>query len=514
MISVLNTLLLLIILLAAFTLGFYVRRIQYDRRIQNAKRRARRIREKARDEHQPDPDELEQKKREIEQYRQTLQEQIESLKETTQRQREHLDSLEERLTNRQALADKTRQDIQQAENHLNNLREQLDERREIVLQKLEDKGNRRREDVLETLEKELVSDAELRAQTYKKRREDLIEEHRDKHAVHVLSRTIPRCDITTPVDVPSAVLKFPDDDAYHQFLDFYEEHSDRLEDDLDTDIRFESEPDRAVVETLEPVQKEIAHRTLNNLIQQKKFYYELVEEGIERYTRQVEAEQSRAAREALQACRISEVPESLVSYLGVLKFRTSYGQQQLVHSQEVALLGSLMAHEIGANADLTRRAGMLHDIGKAIDRQRDNGHAVIGAELADEAGETDLVVNAIGSHHGDMEPEYTESFLVAAADAISGSRPGVRRQTLSNYSERIQSLLELAQEREGIRKVYAMNAGRELRIRVNRHVVRDQDLEGLAREIAREIEDELTYSGQIKVNTIRETKITETARTQ
>jgi ribonuclease Y len=267
----------------------------------------------------------------------------------------------------------------------------------------------------------------------------------------------------------------------------------------------------AVVETLEPVQKEIAHRTLNNIIQQKKFYFELVEDGIERYTSQVKNEQKRAAHEAMNDCRVSDVPERLVELLGVLQFRTSYGQHQLVHSREVAHLGSLMAEEIGADPDLTRRAGLLHDIGKAIDRQRDKGHAVIGAEIAEEEGEHPIVVNGIGSHHGDMEPNSVESLLVAAADAISGSRPGARRENVTNYSERIQALLELAQNRRGVKKVNAMNAGRELRVRVNNKQIRDEDMEQLARDIARDIEDELTYSGEIKINTIRETHITEKA---
>ncbi|MFB6346447.1 MAG: HDIG domain-containing metalloprotein, partial [bacterium] len=418
----------------------------------------------------------------------------------------------ERLRSRDKMRSRLKDDVSDLEETLSSYQEELESLRNERISTLEKKSETNREELLSSLEDKITSDIELNSSTMKTNWSESIETRKKNKAERIVNRTINRCDITTPPEVPSAVLKFPDDEAYQHFQEFYQENKEDLIEDIESDVRFDEDQTMAVVETLKPIQKEIAHRTLNNIIQQKKFNYELIPEGIERYTRQVESEQKRAAREALNDAGISNVPEELMELLGVLKFRTSYGQQQLVHSLEVAHLGSLMAEEIGADVESTRRAGILHDVGKAIDRQREQGHAVIGAELAEEAGESDVIVNAIGSHHGDMDAKYVESILVAAADAISGSRPGVRRENVSNYSERIEALRELAGEREGIMKVYAMNAGRELRIRVNRDVIKDQEMEDLAKSIAEDIESELTYSGKIKINAIRETKVVKKAK--
>jgi ribonuclease Y len=486
--------------------------LNYYRR-RKAKQRAEEILDEARAFREETPEEIKVKKEKLSRYRESIKEDIERYEDQVESRRERVDSIQERIENRSETADKIQEEVEELQTSLQEkkrrLKELVGERNET----LEEKAERSREELLDSLEDEILSKNRLVARDLESDRVNSMEGRKRKSSRRILGRTLNRCDVTTPVEIPSAVLKFPDDDAYQQFLEFYEDHQEELIEAIDSDIRFEEDQSMAVVETLKPIQKEIAHRSLNNVIQQKKFNFELIPEGIKRYTRQVESECERAAREAVTDTGVEDVPEELLELLGVLKFRTSYGQQQLVHSLEVSHLGGLMAQEIGADADITRRAGLLHDVGKAIDRQREQGHAVIGAELTEEAGESDVVVNAVGSHHGDMEPEYVESILVAAADAISGSRPGVRRENVTNYSERIESLRELAGERRGIQKVYAMNAGRELRIRVDRHVIHDSEMEDLAKEIAEDIESELTYSGQIKINTIRETKITESIHT-
>lgn len=489
----------------------YTLYLGYKRR--GAEQKADEILRAARAESEQTPEEIERKREKLDRYRESIKDDIARLEDSLDSQRDRLESLEERVGNRTDIAEKLRDEVRDLEERIRDRKDKLQDLTQERVRILEEKSETSREELLNSLEDEILSESELVARDLKSNRVEAVEANKRKISERVVNRIINRCDVTTPVEVPSAVLKFPDDDAYEQFEEFYEGNKDELIEAIDSDVRFEDDQDMAVVETLEPIQKEIAHRTLNNLIQQKKFNFDLVPEGIERYTRQVKSECERAAREAINNARIDTVPDELVELLGVLKFRTSYGQQQLVHSIEVSQLGGLMAEEIGADADVTRRAGLLHDVGKAVDRQREQGHAVIGAELTEEAGESDVVVNAVGSHHGDMEAEYVESVLVGAADAISGSRPGVRRENVTNYSERIESLRELAGERRGIRKVHAMNAGRELRIRVNRQVIDDSEMEELARSIAQDIEEELTYSGQIKVNTIRETKITRDVRT-
>lgn len=505
---------LIIVSVLGFLGGYVLHTLVSWFRRRRAERKAEEIIREAREATRETPEEIERKKEKLNQYRENLQNEIESIEGEITSHRDRIDSLQERLDNRKNMSDRLRDEVEDLRDTLSEREDQLEDLRNQRIRDLEEKSDTESDVLVDSLENKLISDAELNANSMKSNWGDSIESRKKDVAERILNRTINRCDITTPPEVPSAVLKFPDEEAYEQFHEFYEEHEEQLIEDIDSDVRFDKDQNMAVVETLEPIQKEIAHRTLNNIIQQKKFNYELIPEGVERYTRQVESEQKRAAREALNGAGLSDVPEKLMDLLGVLKFRTSYGQQQLVHSLEVAHLGSLMAEEIGADVESTRRAGILHDVGKAIDRQREQGHAVIGAELAEEAGESDVIVNAIGSHHGDMDAKFVESILVAAADAISGSRPGVRRENVSNYSERIEALRELAGERNGIMKVYAMNAGRELRIRVNKDVISDSDMRDLAKSIANDIEDELTYSGKIKINAIRETKVIKTVKNE
>jgi len=495
-------------------LGILTQKIVHFVAVARARTRAENIIEEAKKIAQNEDIDEEKYRSKLDQFKKNLTENIENLKDNLEQRNKRLDSLEERVESRKEMLHKNNNQLEEQRRRVEDFQNRLKDTREQYINRLEEKSGDDRKHVLKSLTNELTSDTELTARRMIDHYENAIETRQDQIANHILGWIIPRCDIENPTDISTAALKFPDTDAFEQFVEFFEEHEDSIVELIQSDVRIEPDEEMAVVETLEPVQKEIAHRTLNNIIQQKKFYFELVEDGIERYTNQVENQQKRAAREAMNDCRIDNVPEHLQKLLGVLEFRTSYGQHQLTHSREVAHLGCLMAHEIGADVERTRRAGLLHDIGKAVDRQRERGHAVIGADIAEEEGEGSVVVNAIGSHHGDIEPNSVESVLVAAADAISGSRPGARRENVTNYSERIQSLLELAQNRMGVKKVYAMNAGRELRIRVNRNQIMDNDMEKLAKEIAHDIEDELTYSGEIKINTIRETQITQIAHSE
>lgn len=492
----------------AFILGYfcYFFYLLYKRR--QAKRQAQEIISDARASSQESHEEIQQKKEELSKYRTSLEKKVSRLESRNKKLSDRIDFLKEQFDNRQTIVRKLESETEELMDKVNEKKSSLRELDQKRINRLEDKTSTSSQTLLKKLQEEIISRAELTAHNTKSNRTESVEGQKRQCSRRIVNRTINRCDVTTPVEVPSAVLKFPDEEAYVLFKEFYDENEEPLVEAIDSEVRFEDEQAMAVVETLEPLQKEVAHRTLNNLIQQKKFSFDMITEGVKRYTRQVQGERERAAREAISNARIGDVPEELVNYLGILKFRTSYGQQQLNHSLEVSHLGGLMAQEIGANAKLTRRAGLLHDVGKAIDRQRDQGHAPIGAELTEESGEPDAVVNAVGSHHGDMEAKYVISILVAAADAISGSRPGARRENATNYTERIKALRTLAGRRTGILKVHAMDAGRELRIQVDRNVVNDQEMKPLAKSIAQDIEDELTYSGKIKVNTIRETKIT------
>ncbi len=504
----------LIILIAGGLLTGFLCHKFYSRLKRNkAHRKAEKILRKARRDIEAGQttEKIKQRQDQIDAFRESLENQIQSLKTEEEELQNRIEEMSERLEHRRELAQNTKQQMEETHSELDDLEAQLTESKSQFRSQLEEKAGLDREQIRQTLKQELISRAELRlgkkSKSYRKR----IENHADRLARRFHNRVLPRCDMPSPADVPSAALKFPDQDAYDQLLEFYENHQDHLVDAIGSDIRFEEEKQLAVIENMEPVQKEIAYRTVNNIVQQKKFDFDLIENGVKKYERRVHQDQMEAARRALRRCSIDNVPDELLELLGVLSFRTSYGQPQLLHSMEVSLLSSLMAAEIGADAEQARRAGLLHDIGKAVDRQRDSGHAVISGELAEEAGENEIVTNALRSHHGDFDPNSVESVLVAAADAISGSRPGARKENITDYSERIKNLRKLAKDRPGVRKVYAMAAGRELRIWVDNREIKDSDLPDLARQVASDIEENLTYSGEIKVNTIREKKVFKTA---
>ncbi len=507
------SLLLLILGPAAFLAGFLLHKVRSFWLLKQAKIRAGEILQRAREEIDGEQiqGEIERFSESLVRHRELLEKQIASRKKQVNHLETRLESMGERLTGRKKLMDKQQSSVDQMEEQMARLDEQLKDRQRQIVEGLQKKSGEERQAVLQRLKNDLVTNSEMRIMKHCKSHQKFIKNHAGRLARRFHGRIISRCDIPTPADVSSAALKFPDQDAYDRLQDFYEKHGERLIETIDSSIRFEPDKQLAVIENMEPVQKEIAYRTMNNIVQQKKFNFDLVQSGVKKYRSRVRQDQFDAARQALRSCRVSKVPDEIVELLGILQFRTSYGQPQIIHSMEVSRLSSLIAAEIGADADLARRAGLLHDIGKAVDRQRESGHAEISGEIAEEFGESETVINALKSHHGDHEPSAVESIIVATADAISGSRPGARKENVTNYSERIANLRKLASNRPGVRKVYAMSAGRELRIWVDYRKISDADLAGLAREIAHDIEENLTYSGEIKVNAIREMKIIKTA---
>ncbi len=495
--------------------GFLCHKLVSHLKLRQSRKKAQEIIEEAKKEYtgKGAAIQAEEQQAEVEEFRQDLKDKICKLDKRNQLLEERIDELSKRLKNRRELASNINKQVGESKNRVEKLTTRKQEKQSLVFSRLEKKADVDKNRVLKNIRDDLVSRAELSANESAKRYKKKIENHCDRFARRILRRVLPRCDIPSPATVSSAALKFPDQDAYNRFRDFYNEHQEKLIETINSDIRFEPEKQLAVIENMEPVQKEIAYRTANNIIQQKKFDFELVKSGVNKYTHRVKQEQHEAAKKSIQKCGLKSVPDKLLKLLGVLQFRTSYGQPQLLHSEEVAKLSALLAAETGADPQLACRAGLLHDVGKAVDRQRESGHAEISGKLAAEAGENEIVQNALRSHHGDHKPNSAESLIVAAADAISGGRPGARKENITDYSERIENLRELAQERPGVRKVYAMNAGRELRIWVDDQRISDEEMSELARRVARDIEKNLTYSGEIKVNTIREKKIIRTAYT-
>jgi ribonuclease Y len=271
-------------------------------------------------------------------------------------------------------------------------------------------------------------------------------------------------------------------------------------------------PEAVILSSFDPIRREIARLTLEKLISDGRIQPARIEEMYEKSRAEVENEVREAGEEAAFEVGIPNLNKELVRALGRLKFRTSYGQNVLMHALEVSHLAGIMASELNLDPRVSKRAGLLHDIGKAIDHEVEGSHALIGAELAKRLGEANTISHAIEAHHAEVEIKTIEAVLVQAADAISAARPGARRETLESYIKRLEKLETLADSFPGVEKAYAMQAGREIRIVVESEAVDDLQSVTLARDIAREVEEQLDYPGQIKITVIRETRVVEYAK--
>ena len=278
------------------------------------------------------------------------------------------------------------------------------------------------------------------------------------------------------------------------------------------DIIIDDTPEAVVISCFDPVRKEIAKVALERLISDGRIHPARIEEVVQKVTREIQQKIYEEGERVLFDLGIHNMSQDGVRALGRLYFRTSYGQNVLNHSKEVAIIAGMIAAEIGANRDLAKRAALLHDIGKGTETDSEQNHAEVGAEMARKMGEDALIVNAIGAHHSDIEAESIEAIIVQIADAISAARPGARRETMDNYVKRLENLEAVAENFNGVEKAYAIQAGRELRVLVNNEKIPDGEVKDLARRIAKQIETDLKYPGRIKITMIRETRIVEYAR--
>jgi ribonuclease Y len=278
------------------------------------------------------------------------------------------------------------------------------------------------------------------------------------------------------------------------------------------DIIIDDTPEAVVISCFDPVRREIAKVSLERLIIDGRIHPARIEEVVSKVSKDISQKIFEEGEKVLFDVGIHNISQDAIRALGRLYFRTSYGQNVLSHSTEVAITAGVLAAELGANRDLAKRAALLHDIGKGAESDSDQNHAELGMDMARKMGEDPKVINAIGSHHNDIEPNCVESVLVQIADAISAARPGARKETLDNYIKRLENLENIATGFNGVDKAFAIQAGRELRIIVNNATVNDDQTRSLAKDIAKKIETDLRYPGRIKVTMIRETRITEFAR--
>jgi ribonuclease Y len=365
-----------------------------------------------------------------------------------------------------------------------------------------------KEELLRVMENE----ARMDAAHLVKRIEDEAREQAQRHAQRIIGMAIQRAGSDYVSETTVSVVVLPNDEMKGRIIGREGRNIRALEASTGIDLIVDDTPEAVILSGFDPFRREIARVSLDRLIADGRIHPARIEEVVEKVKAELDERIVEEGESALLELNIPNVHPELVKLMGRLRYRTSYGQNVLQHSKEVAFLAGVMAGELKADVHVARRAGLFHDIGKAVDREAEGTHLEIGMELLRRYGETEEVVHAMACHHGDYDPETVEAILVTAADALSAARPGARREVLETYVKRLEKLEELAGNFRGVQKTYAIQAGREIRIIVDSGKISDEEAIMLSKDVAKKIEQELTYPGQIKVNVIREMRSIEYAR--
>lgn len=445
-----------------------------------------------------------------------LREQVEA---EVKSQRDEIDKAKHRLEEREDRLERTSTELDNRAKNLRNREQEIERQEERVLEivaQREEELQRvaqmtrqeAREMLLAQVEEEIEQDAnQLVRQTMAKAQEEA-----DRKANEIITWAIQRCAVDHTAESTVSVVPLPSDDMKGRIIGREGRNIRAFEQATGIDLIVDDTPEAVVLSGFDPVRREIARMALTTLISDGRIHPGRIEETVERAREEIEEKMKLAGEQATFETGVSGLHPELVRLLGKLLFRTSYGQNVLKHSIEVAHLCGAMAGECGARVAIARRAGLLHDIGKAVDYERDGSHALIGMELARSRQEPEAVVHAIAAHHEEVPMESVEAFLVQAADAISAARPGARRETLEAYLKRLEGLETIAKSFQGVEKCYAIQAGRELRVMVKPERVDDREAHRLAKQMAERIQSEMEYPGQIRVTVIRETRAVEYAQ--
>ena len=437
----------------------------------------------------------------------------------TKERRGELQRAERRLEQKEENLDRKLENISRKEEELKSKNEQVqskldrltDQEQELIA-KLEQIAQLTQEEAREQLLAEVEADANHYIGLRLKELEERAKRDADRRAQEIVATAIQRCSVEFTSDVVVSVVNLPSDEMKGRIIGREGRNIRTFETLTGVDLIVDDTPEAVTLSSFDPVRREVARLSLERLVVDGRIHPARIEEIIERAEKDVQAQIIETAEEALLETGIKNMHSELAKIIGQLRYRTSYGQNALAHSLEVAHLAGVMAAELGLDEQKARRAGLLHDIGKAVDHQIEGPHAKIGADLAKRYGESPDIVNAIASHHEDEEPQTIYAVLVAAADAVSASRPGARRESLDAYVKRLEKLEEVAKTFSGVSKAFAIQAGREVRVAVAPTVTDDGEMQKIAYDIARKIEEELRYPGQIKVTLIRETRAVEYAK--
>ena len=436
-----------------------------------------------------------------------------------QRQESRLNQKEDSINKKEEILDKkienidrTRKDLENKENELKQLENELGKQNEKMLAELEKVSGMSKEEAKDLIIKEMEDEAKRDAVNIVKEIEKKAKEDGERIAKNIVALAIQRCAVDQASEATVSTVELPNEDMKGRIIGRVGRNIKALESATGVDIIIDDTPDVVTLSGFDPVRREVARLTLQKLVADGRIHPGRIEEVVDRIRRDMDATIKEAGETAVFDAGVYGIHPELVKLLGRMQYRTSYGQNVLKHSLEVSYIAGLLAGELGADVKLCKRAGLLHDIGKSIDHEYEGTHIQIGVELARKYKESEKVIHCIEAHHGDVEANSVEAVLIQAADAISGARPGARRESLEFYIKRLEKLESLANSFAGVEQSFAIQAGREIRVIVKPEQVNDAQTEFLAKDIARKLESELEYPGQIKVNVIREVRKVEYAK--
>lgn len=436
-----------------------------------------------------------------------------------QKQENRLNQKEDVLDKKEAAVDakldsveKIKKSIEEKETRLKEMEEDLGNQHAKMLAELEKVSGMTVAEAKQTLINEITEEAKKDAAVLVKEIESKAREEGEKRAKNIVGLAIQKCAVDHAAETTVSVVELPSEEMKGRIIGRMGRNIKALESVTGVDIIIDDTPDVITLTGFDPVRREIARLTLQKLVSDGRIHPGRIEEVAERVRRDIDNQIKEAGESAVFDAGLFGIHPEIVKLLGRMKYRTSYGQNVLKHSLEVCFLAGLMAQELGADVKVAKRAGLLHDLGKAVDHEYEGTHIQIGLELARKYKEKEEVVHAIAAHHGDVEAKTLEAVIVQAADAISGARPGARRESLESYVKRLEKLETLANSFAGVESSYAIQAGREIRVIVKPEQVDDNATVFLAKEIAQKLESELEYPGQIKVNVIRELRSVEYAK--
>ena len=503
----------LISLVIGILVGVVIRKKIAESKINGAEEEAKKLVELAKIEADNlKKEEIFKAKEEIMNARNELDKEIKERRGEIQKQESRIIQKEENLERRSDNFEKKEKDLEREEQNLNERKQEVENLYTEQMKVLQDIAKLTQEEakdqLLKSVEQDITSEkaALIRDLTQKAKDEAL------KNGREIVAYAIQKCAADHSAEITVSIVPLPSDDVKGRIIGREGRNIRALETLTGIDLIIDDTPEAVILSGFDPLRREVARIALEKLIDDGRIHPAKIEEMVEKAKQELaETIRSEGERAALESGVIGLNPE-LIKLLGKLKYRTSYGQNVLNHSIEVSNLARIMAEELGLDAKLARRAGLLHDIGKALDHDMEGTHVEIGVEILKKFKENPLVINAVEAHHGDVEPQTLEAVLVQAADAISASRPGARRETLEAYIKRLENLESIADSFDGVEKSFAIQAGREVRIIVKPEKITDDQMTLLARDVSKRIEEEMDYPGQIKVNIIRETRVVDYAK--